>query len=115
MGRNDFFGMHRHHIVFKSHGGLDFKLNMIGLTQEEHEGDKGPHRDRERDLELKRGLQAQLMVLFPEGESFTVGEIAAKLGRTERYFAPHFRKVPVVDGKHPGHEVVKYLMGGRFY
>lgn len=58
MGRNDFFGMHRHHIVFKSHGGLDFKLNMIGLTQEEHEGDKGPHRDRERDLELKRGLQA---------------------------------------------------------
>ena len=111
----DIYGMHKHHIVFRSHGGLDFGLNLVSLTPEEHEGDQGPHINKNRDMELKKGLQAQLMALFPEGEFFTVGEIAEKLGRTERYFAPHFRKVPAVGGKHSGYEVVKKLMGGRFY
>lgn len=115
MGNNGIFGMHRHHIVFRSHGGLDFDLNFIGLTQEEHEGNNGPHRNRERDLELKRALQARLRQMFPEGELFTVRQIAEKLGRSERYFAPHFWKVPMKDGKYPGEEIVKKLMGGRFY
>ena len=115
MCRENFPGMHKHHIVFKSQGGLDFSLNLIRLTQEGHEGDKGPHRDRGRDLELKRALQAQLTGLFPEGEFFTVGEVAEKLGRTERYFAPHFKRVPTAGRKHLRREVVKRLMGGRFY
>ena len=46
MCRDNFPGMHKHHIVFKSQGGLDFSLNLIRLRQEGHEGDKGPHRDR---------------------------------------------------------------------
>ena len=68
MENNDFWGIHKHHIVFRSQGGLDFDLNMIELTQEEHEGNHGPHQSRARDLELKRGLQEQLSELFPEGE-----------------------------------------------
>lgn len=112
---NNIFGIHRHHIVFKSHGGLDYSLNMIELTNEEHEGDDGPHRNRERDLELKRALQMRLRELFPEEELFTIEEIAGKLGRTKRYFGPHFRKVPMTEGKYRGHDIVKKLMGGRFY
>ena len=48
MENNDFWGIHKHHIVFRSQGGLDFDLNMIELTQEEHEGNHGPHQSRAR-------------------------------------------------------------------
>ena len=115
MENNDFWGIHKHHIVFRSQGGLDFDLNMIELTQEEHEGNHGPHQSRARDLELKRGLQEQLSELFPEGETFDIDTISRKLGRTRRYFEKYFKKVPNMAGMYPGFEVVKRLMGGRMY
>jgi len=33
----DLFGMHKHHIVHRGQGGLDFPLNMVELTMEERE------------------------------------------------------------------------------
>ncbi len=112
---NDIFGMHKHHIVFRSQGGLDFDLNLAEMTLEEHEGDDGPHRNREKDLALKRGLQGKLFELFPEGDYFDIDTISRKLGRTSRYFDKHFRKVPMVGGLFPGEEVVRRLMGGKLY
>lgn len=112
---NDIFGIHKHHIVFRSQGGLDFPLNMIELTQEEHEGIDGPHRNRAVDLAYKKELQRKLFALFPEEEEFSIDEIAEKLGRTKRYFAPRFKKVPMAAGGYSGSEIVKRLMGGRFY
>src|SRR5690554_2688355 len=50
----------RHHIVFKSQGGLDADWNIIRLCPKCHRGNGGPHRDRKRDLVLKRGLQKWL-------------------------------------------------------
>lgn len=111
---NDFWGIHKHHIVFRSQGGLDFPLNLIELTQEEHEGINGPHRNKDRDKELKLQLQNQLWELFPEEELFTIEEISKKLGRTKRYFEPHFRKVQMTAGKYRGFHIVKKLMGDKF-
>ncbi len=115
MANNDFFGIHKHHIVFRSQGGLDFEMNIIDLTQEEHEGDKGPHKCRKRDLELKTQLQERLFELFPETEYFSIETISSKLGRTSRYFGKYFKKVPNIAGMYSGYETVKRLMGGRFY
>ena len=112
---NNMFGMHQHHIVFRSHGGMDFPLNLVELSQEDHEGDMGPHKNRETDLMLKTGLQNKLFELFPEEELFDIDTISEKLGRTSKYFAPRFRKVPQVAGMYKGIDVVKHLMGGRFY
>ena len=53
----DIFGMHKHHIIFRSQGGLDFDLNLAEMTLEEHAGDDGPHRNRETDLELKKSCR----------------------------------------------------------
>ena len=111
----DVWGMHKHHIVFRSQGGLDFALNLIELSMEEHEGDKGPHRNRKRDLELKMMLQEKLFELFPEDEFFNIEQISEELGRTSRYFGKHFKAVPMVGGLYPGREIVKRLMGGKFY
>ena len=88
MEGNDIFGMHKHHIVFRSQGGLDFGLNLIELTQEEHEGDDGPHKNRVRDLELKKRLQNQLVELFPEGGSFNIDQ--CRTGKNEKIFRKAF-------------------------
>lgn len=119
MEGNDIFGMHKHHIVFRSQGGLDFALNLIELTQEEHEGDDGPHKNRVRDLELKKRMQNQLVELFPEGGSFNIDQISAALGRTRRYFEKHFRKIPRqwIDGEayYESEDIIRLLMGGKIY
>ena len=56
--------MHKHHIVFRSQGGLDFPLNIVQLSYEQHEGNNGPHRNREFDLQLKKHLQDELFYIF---------------------------------------------------
>jgi hypothetical protein len=47
----------KHHIVFKSQGGLDADWNIIHLCPRCHRGKYGPHKCRERDLYLKRSVQ----------------------------------------------------------
>lgn len=103
-----------HHIVFRSQGGLNFPLNLIDLTIEEHHGNLGPHRCRARDLELKRNLQATLEQLFRE-ETYTSAEIAGILHVSKRYIDKHFKRVPQYLGKYSREEIIKRLMGGKFY
>lgn len=112
---NDIFGTHRHHIVFRSQGGLDFRLNLIELTQEEHEGNDGPHKNRKVDLALKKGLQDKLFVIFPKEDLFDIEQISDKLGRTPRYFEKYFRRVPRTSGMYAGEDIVRRLMGGKLY
>lgn len=119
MEGNDIFGIHKHHIVFRSQGGLDFDLNLIELTQEEHEGDKGPHKNRARDLELKTNMQDQLFERFLPGRSYNIDQISKALGRTRRYFEKHFKKMPCqwIDGEafYESEDIVRMLMGGKLY
>ena len=68
--------------MFRSQGGLNFRLNLIPLSIEEHKGDGGPHKNRQRDLELKQWLQEQLFDLFDRERLYTLKEIAVKLGKT---------------------------------
>ncbi len=104
-----------HHIVFRSQGGLNFRLNLIALSIEEHKGDDGPHKNRQRDLELKRWLQEQLFELFDAEELYTLKEIAGKLGMREKTLFKPFKRVEMTAGEYRGRNVVKRLMGGRFY
>lgn len=112
---NTLFGTHKHHIVFRSQGGLDFDLNLIEMSMEEHEGDRGPHKNREKDLILKRELQRKLFKLFPVAGSYDIETISQKLGRTRRYFEPHFRKVPNTAGLYKSEDIIRHLMGGQLY
>ena len=111
---NDIFGYHKHHIVFRSQGGMDYDLNLIQLTQEEHEGNDGPHHNIERDRQLKRQLQEQLFELFPPGQ-YDIDTISKKLGRTRKYFEPRFCKVKNIGGLYEGEDIVRHLMGGKLY
>lgn len=107
--------MHKHHIVFRSQGGLDFSLNFKYLTYEEHEGNNGPHRNRETDLMYKKELQEELLREFKENKSYSLDDIANKLGRSRKYFEKHFRKVPSVAGLYRSDDIIRKLMGGKLY
>jgi len=106
--------MHNHHIVFESHGGLTFPLNIIRLTLEQHEGNNSPHHNKQIDDGLKRNLQKNLFNIFTE-EGYTIEQIAKALGRTTKYFEKEFRKVPSKAGIYKPKDIVFKLMGGKFY
>ncbi len=106
--------MHKHHIVFRSQGGLDYGMNLIDLSLEDHEGSSGPHQNREVDLQLKTDLQDSLFELFAEDE-YTVDEIAKALGKSKRYIEKRFRKVKNFAGIYQKEDIIRKLMGGKLY
>lgn len=106
--------MHKHHIVFRSQGGLDFPLNIVSLSYEQHEGKTGPHQNREADLHLKKHLQDELYRIFCD-EEYTIEEIAQKLMKSKKYFEKHFRSVPHTAGLYKREDIIRRLMGGKLY
>jgi hypothetical protein len=106
--------MHKHHIVFRSQGGLDFSLNLVELSYEQHEGKSGPHMNKLVDLMLKKDLQDELYQIFDK-ETFTIEEISQKLKKSVRYFEPHFRSVPQAAGLYQKEDIIRRLMGGKIY
>lgn len=106
--------MHKHHIVFRSQGGLDFNLNLIELTLEEHEGNNGPHLNKKRDSELKKNLQRELQDIFWK-DTYSINEISKELGKSVKYFEKHFKRVPMAAGEYKREDIIKKLMGGQYY
>lgn len=106
---------HKHHIVFRSHGGLDNKLNFVNLCPEHHElGADAPHRSRKADIELKRELQEKYFELFA-GDEYTVEQIAELIGMSVRKTSAAFLKVRNMAGVYMKEDVIRRLMGGRLY
>jgi AraC-like DNA-binding protein len=106
--------MHEHHIVFRSQRGLDIDDNLIDLSYEQHLGNNSPHMNREVDLKLKTDLQKHYYERFPNAE-YSISEIAKILRKSERYIEKHFRKVKNFAGIYKRDEIIKKLMGGKFY
>ena len=105
----------KHHIVFKSRGGLDYELNYKYLESEAHRGIDGPHRCRRTDLRYKRELQEKLEEILAD-EFYTVEELIEILGLKPEQAHKAFKKL----NHHPGKgmkrkDVIKRLMGGKFY
>lgn len=107
-------GLHKHHIVFRSQGGLDYDLNYKFLTYEEHEGPEGPHQNRAVDLCYKIELQRKLGNLFPEG-TYTIKDLVDKLGRTKRYWEKQFKRELPIGGPWESEKIIRKLMGGKRY
>lgn len=106
---------HKHHIVFRSHGGLDNELNFVNLCPVHHElGPDAPHRNRNADIELKRELQEKYFDLFDE-EEYTVEQIAGLTGLSIRKASAAFLKVNNMAGVYQREDVIRRLMGGRLY
>lgn len=108
--------MHKHHIVFKSQGGLDFNLNYHYFNgPEDHEGSGGPHLNRKVDIILKKDLQNKLKEEFKDKPYYDIKEIARIINVTEKYLSPHFKSVPSAAGQFHRDDIIRKLMGGKLY
>lgn len=106
--------MEKHHIIFKSQGGLDFELNYKYLSSEDHRGNDGPHLNKETDLRYKRELESTLrMKLFDD--YYTVEELIEILGLNSRQTYKAFRKVPKHCKGMKREDIIRRIMGGKLY
>ena len=105
----------RHHIIFRSHGGMDIKVNYCYLCAWHHtQGPDAPHRSREADLRLKVRLQRDLENMF-RADEYHLDEIAKIIGYDRRRLARKMRNVPHQLGKYGRRDIITFLMGGRLY
>lgn len=104
----------KHHIVFKKQGGLDMEVNYIYLNSEDHRGNNGPHKSRERDLELKCEMERELREIL-DGEYFTEEKLMYLLGIDANTAYKAFRKVYKTRQGMSKEDVIFRLMGGKFY
>ena len=105
----------RHHIVFRSHGGLNIPVNYCWLCAWHHtQGPDAPHKNRETDLALKIRMQRDLENMF-WCETYRIPEIAEIIGMSRRTLAKKMRAVPNTLGEYQRKEIIKFIMGGRLY
>lgn len=103
----------KHHIVFKSQGGLDFEMNYKYLTSEEHRGDNGPHKCRKTDLAYKKELQRKLQKALTQ-KYYSVRDLIEILDLKEKQANRAFRRIEGPKGI-KRKDAIKKLMGDRFY
>lgn len=105
----------KHHIIFRSQGGMNIDLNYAWLCQEHHtDGKAAVHNNRSLDLKLKIRLQKELEKLFPE-ETYQIGEVAERIGYNRRRLEKRMKAVPRRAGEFERTEIIRFLMGGKLY
>lgn len=104
----------RHHIVFRSQGGLDIPMNFKYLCPEHHTGKNSPHGSRAVDLKYKAEEQEKLFAIFTE-ETYTIKQIAELIGYDKKRLEKRFAKVRSCAGSYEREDIIRALMGGRLY
>jgi len=104
----------KHHIVFKSQGGLDFPLNFKMLSSEEHRGNKGPHLCKKTDLSFKLELENTLFKIL--GNLFyTEDELIDELQLKPTQAHKICKKFTVYKEGYKREDVIRRLLGGKIY
>lgn len=104
----------KHHIVFRSQGGLDIPMNFKYLCPEHHTGKNSPHGNRAVDLKYKAEEQKKLFAIFTE-ETYTIKQIAELIGYDKKRLEKRFAKVRSRAGSYEREDIIRALMGGRLY
>lgn len=105
----------KHHIVFRSHGGLNISMNYKYLCVEHHtDGKEAVHNNREVDLMLKKELQDRYFEEFDK-EEYTIREISEIIGYDRNRLQKKMKAVRQRAGKYQKEDVIRFLMGGKLY
>ena len=109
------YNVEKHHIVFRSQGGLDYEMNFKYLCPDHHKGNRSPHKNRYVDLTYKRELQERLFSIFV-GYDYSISEISMALGCNPKELERRFKAAPANPrGYYESETVVRVLMGGKLY
>lgn len=104
-----------HHIVFRSHGGLDFLLNYKRLCHICHKGNQGPHRDHEKDLEYKRTMERALCKKLRKAYYADINEVKDLLQLKGTQIYAVIKTIVPSDEGYSKYDIIRQLMGGKSY
>jgi hypothetical protein len=104
----------KHHIVYKSQGGIEFSLNFRYLCSEHHRGNSGPHKNRRLDLEYKLDMQKKLQDILIK-EVYTIEELSPLLNINKGVIKRLFKEYKLKDKEFKTVDIIFRLMGRKKY
>lgn len=104
----------KHHIVYKSQGGIEFPLNFRYLCTYHHRGKSGPHKNRRLDLEYKLDMQRKLEEILTE-EVYNIEELELLLKINKGMILRLFKETKLNDKCFKKADIIFRLMGRKKY
>lgn len=104
----------KHHIIFKSQGGLDFPLNYKYLTAEDHRGNESPHMNRSIDLKYKEQLERDLRHVL-EDTHYSTEEVIQILELKPKQAYKAFKQISKTSKGMDKEDIIFRLLGSRYY
>lgn len=104
----------KHHIVYRSQGGVDFPLNFKYLCSEHHRGKSGPHKNRKLDLLYKVEMQQNLEKLLYK-EFYTLDELVNLLQINKGMLKKLLKEYKLYKEGYRSFDVIYRLMGKKKY
>lgn len=104
----------KHHIVYRSQGGVDFPLNFKYLCQEHHRGKCGPHKNKKLDLLYKLRMQQKLEKLLYR-EFYTLDELFNILEINKGMLKKLLKEYKLYKEGYRSFDVIYRLMGKKRY
>ena len=108
-----------HHIVYRSHGGVDHFYSKIALPAGFHKGNRGPHLNKKTDKALKEAMQKELFAAFSEFATYDIDDILTILQpenkRSREKIRRQMEKTKNIAGEYKPEDIVRTLMGGRLH
>ena len=109
----------KHHIVYRSHGGVDHFYSKIALPAGFHKGNRGPHLNKKTDKALKEAMQKELFAAFSEFATYDIDAILTILQpenkRSREKIRRQMEKTKNIAGEYKPEDIVRTLMGGRLH
>lgn len=104
----------KHHIVYRSQGGVDFPLNFKYLCSEHHRGKNGPHKNRKLDLEYKLEMKRKLEGLLYK-DFYTIEELVNLLQINKGMLKKLLKGYKLHKEGYKKSDVIYRLMGKKIY
>lgn len=104
----------KHHIVYRSQGGVDFPLNFKYLCSEHHRGKNGPHKNKKVDLLYKVKMQQELDKLLYK-EFYTLDELVNLLQINRGMLKKILKEYKLYKEGYRSFDVIYRLMGKKRY
>lgn len=104
----------KHHIVYRSQGGVDFPLNFKYLCSDHHRGKNGPHKSRKLDLEYKVELQKKLNDLLCK-DYYTIDELAYLIEINKGMLRKLLKDYKIYKEGYKKTDIIYRLMGKKIY
>lgn len=104
----------KHHIVYKSQGGIEFPLNFRYLCTLHHRGSTGPHKNRKLDLEYKIDMQRKLENILIK-ETYSIEELETLLKINKGMIKRLFKDYKINDKGFRKADIIFKLMGRKKY